>query len=177
VSASTLRRAHAIHPISAVQSEYSPWSRNADIAMIDACAEIGAAFVAFSPLARGFLTDVDINPPDFADRDIRRAMPRFQSPNFERNAALLPAFRALAREAGCTAAQLALAWALGRAPHVHVIPGTTKIEHLRENFAAADLRISADMRARIDATINDRTIAGARYNDATLAEIDTERFA
>ncbi len=138
VSADTLRKAHKVHPIAAVQSEYSLWSRNAEIAVIEACAELGAAFVAFSPVARGFLA-ADLDPEHFAEKDIRRGMPRFQSPHFEKNAKLLPLFRQIAKEAGCMPAQLALAWVLQKAPHMHVIPGTTSIPHLEENLAAADM--------------------------------------
>ena len=104
VSAETLRKAHAVCPITAVQSEYSLWSRNAEVAVLDACAELGATFVAFSPLARGFLTDTDIDPDSFAEKDIRRGMPRFQEPHFSMNRKLLPAYRELARDAGCSAA-------------------------------------------------------------------------
>ncbi len=175
VSAPALLRAHRVCRISAVQSEYSLWSRNADIAVIDACAEIGAAFVAFSPLGRGFLTGVDLQPPTFSDKDIRRAMPRFQPPHFERNAMLLPAFRALATRKGCTPAQLALAWVLGRAAHVHAIPGTTKIAHLHDNIAAGD-DLSKEMREQLEQLFGPGAVSGARYNAATQAEIDTEEF-
>ncbi len=174
VSASILLRAHRVCRISAVQSEYSLWSRNADIAMIDACAAVGAAFVAFSPLGRGFLTSVDLEPDNFAENDIRRAMPRFQAPHFEHNAALLPAFRALAREANRTPAQLALAWVLGRASHVHAIPGTTNIAHLYENLSAPDFTLTAEVRDRLTSLFRPDAISGARYNDATMAEIDAE---
>ncbi len=176
VSASILLRAHRVCRISAVQSEYSLWSRNADIAVIDACAAIGAAFVAFSPLGRGFLTSVDLEPDGFAENDIRRAMPRFQAPHFAHNAAILPAFRALARKANRAPAQLALAWVLGRAPHVHAIPGTTVIAHLEENLAAPDFTLTAEARDQLSSLFRPDAISGARYNDATMAEIDTEQF-
>jgi len=175
VSAATLRRAHAVHPIAAVQSEYSLCTRNPEIAVMDACRELGAAFVAFSPLARGFLTG---EPPDaeaFDAKDIRRAMPRFTPANHQANLGLLTEYRALAREAGCSPAQLALAWVLSRGPHVLAIPGTTRVAHLEDNLGGA-VALPADIVTRLDALINQRTVAGRRYNQATQAEIDTEEF-
>ena len=176
VSAATLRRAHAVHPIAAVQSEYSLCTRNPEIAVLDACRELGAAFVAFSPLARGFLTH---EPPDadaFDTKDIRRAMPRFTPSNHKANLELLTEYGALAREAGCSPAQLALAWILSRGAHVLAIPGTTSVAHLEDNLGGA-VTLPADIGARLDALINQRTIAGRRYNQVTQAEIDTEEFA
>jgi aryl-alcohol dehydrogenase-like predicted oxidoreductase len=174
VSAATIRRAHAVHPIAAVQTEYSLWTRNAEVAVLDTCRELGIAFVAFSPLARGFLTgglrDVSGLPP----KDIRLAMPRFQPPHFERNLQLLGGLEAIARELGCSMGQVGLAWLLARAPHIIPIPGTTRIDHLRENLGALDVRLPEDTRARLDALINPRTVSGPRYNAATLPEIDTE---
>lgn len=176
VSAVTLRKAHAVHPIAAVQSEYSLWSRNAEVAVLGACNELGVTFVAFSPLARGFLTDSDIDPDAFAEKDIRRGMPRFQEPHFAKNCELLPGYRALAREAGCTSAQLALAWLLHRHPGIHVIPGTTSSDHLEENFKALDISLSNSVMSRVDQLINATTVSGPRYNAATQAEIDTEEI-
>lgn len=174
VSAVTLRKAHAVHPVAAVQSEYSLWTRNPEIAVLDACCEIGATFVAFSPLARGFLTgslrDVTSLPP----KDIRRAMPRFQGDNFTRNLKLLNGFAALARENDCTMGQLALAWLLAKAPHVVPIPGTTRLDHLAENAAAADMRLTPAAIERMERLINPQTVSGPRYNATTLPEIDTE---
>ena len=137
-SAETIRKAHSVHTIAAVQSEYSLWSRNAEIAVLDTCAELDIAFVAFSPLARGFLTSVDQDPARFGEKDIRRGMPRFQEPHFTANCRLLPKYRAIATEAGCTPAQLALAWLLGRGEHLHVIPGTKSVSHLEEDYGAPD---------------------------------------
>lgn len=174
VSAVTLREAHAVHPIAAVQSEYSLWTRNPEIAVLDACRDIGATFVAFSPLARGFLTgslrDVTSLPP----KDIRHAMPRFQGDNFTRNLKLLNGFAALARETDCTMGQLALAWLLAKAPHVVPIPGTTRVDHLAENAAAADVRLTPAAIERMELLINAQTVSGPRYNATTLPEIDTE---
>jgi hypothetical protein len=177
VSVATLEKAHAVHPIAAVQSEYSLWSRNPELGMLDACARIGAAFVAFSPLGRGFLTGVDVQPESFVDKDVRRSMPRFQSPNFAANVKLLVGFRETAAEAGCTPAQLALAWLLQQGPHVLPIPGTTSVEHLAQNRAAASIELDPQVFVRVAAIIDQRTVAGARYSAANLAEIDTEEFA
>ena len=177
VSVATLERAHAVHPIAAVQSEYSLWTRNPELGMLDACAKIGAAFVAFSPLARGFLTDVDVHPEAFVEKDVRRAMPRFQAPSFAANSQLLADYRALAVEANCSPAQLALAWLLQKAPHVLPIPGTTSVEHLAANVAAASVALEHGVVERLEALINEKTISGPRYSAATLAEIDSEEFA
>lgn len=176
VSVTTLKKAHAVHPIAAVQSEYSLWTRNPELGILDACREIGAAFVAFSPLGRGFLTDVDIQPEGFVDKDVRRAMPRFQPPHFQANARLLAAYRNAAAAAGCTPAQLALAWLLQKAPHILPIPGTTSVAHLEEDFAAATISPPPEIVARLEELINEETVSGRRYSAATQAEIDTERF-
>lgn len=176
VSAATLRRAHAVHPVSAVQNEYSLWTRNVEIAVLDACRDIGATLVAFSPLARGFLTGTLRDPSTLAPKDIRRGMPRFGEAHYAANVRLLEPFAAFAREAGCTMAQLALAWLLAQGEHVVPIPGTTRIAHLEENLGAADLRIDADLLERVGALINERTVSGARYSEAAQADIDTEEF-
>lgn len=177
VSAETLRRGHAAHPIAALQSEYSLWSRNAEIAVLDACNELGIAFVAFSPVARGFLTSVDLDPAAFAEKDIRRGMPRFQDPHFAGNRRLLPEFRDIARDAGCTPAQLALAWVLRHGDNVHAIPGTTSADHLEEDFAALGIELDDDIVGRVEALFDRNAISGPRYPAATQAEIDTEEFS
>lgn len=174
VSAATLRRAHAVHPIAAVQSEYSLWTRNPEIALLGTCRELGIALVAFSPLARGFLTDAVPAPAAFSPQDIRRGMPRFQAPHFGANLQLLEEYGRLAREAGCTRAQLALAWLLQKAAHVVPIPGTTSSAHLEENVGAAQVRLSANLVARLERLINSSTVSGARYPPQTQEEIDTE---
>jgi aryl-alcohol dehydrogenase-like predicted oxidoreductase len=176
VSATTLRRAHAVHPIAAVQTEYSLWTRNAEIAVLDVCREIGAAFVAFSPVARGFLTTA---PPDVATlgaKDIRRSMPRFEPQHYAANLRLLDGYRAIAHDAGCTPAQLALAWLLHRGEHIVPIPGTTSIAHLRENLGAASVRLNADVMARLDALINRQSVSGPRYSPQSSSEVDTEEY-
>lgn len=174
VSADTLLKVHALQPVAAVQSEYSLWSRNAEVAVLEACAGIGAAYVAFSPLARGFLADTNLDPGSFAEKDIRRNMPRFREPHFGRNRELLPDYERIAADVGCTPAQLSLAWVLHRAPHIHVIPGTTNPEHLEENFRALDVALEDDVMAELDALINVGTVSGARYPAAAQKDIDTE---
>jgi aryl-alcohol dehydrogenase-like predicted oxidoreductase len=177
MSAATLRRAHAVHPIAAMQSEYSLWTRNPEIAVLDACRELGVGFVAFSPLARAYLCGTLHDPPNELDAgDIRRGMPRFNADNYAKNRALLTEYAAIAREAGCTMPQLALAWLLAKDPIVVPIPGTRKPDYVVENLGAAPIRLTADVVARLDALINERTVAGPRYNDVAQAEIDTENF-
>ncbi|OYD55181.1 aldo/keto reductase [Thauera propionica] len=180
VSADTLRRAHAVHPVAALQTEYSLWTRNPEIAVLDACRELGVSFVAFSPVARGFLAGALTDPAQvaaFEAKDIRRAMPRFQSAHFAANLRLLDGYLGLAREAGCTPAQLALAWLLAKGTDILPIPGTTSLAHLEENLKAADIALAPDLVARLEALINARTVSGPRYPAATQVEIDTEEFA
>jgi aryl-alcohol dehydrogenase-like predicted oxidoreductase len=176
VSAATLRRAHAVHPIAAVQTEYSLWTRNPEIAVLDACREIGAAFVAFSPLARGYLGGELRDVATLDAKDLRRSMPRFEASNYANNLRQLAGFEALAAERGSTPAQLALAWVLARGEHVLAIPGTTKIAHLRDNVGAAQIELDAATVARLDALINRHTIVGSRYDAAAQAGVDTEEF-
>ena len=177
MSADTLRRAHAVHPVAAMQTEYSPWTREADIAVLDACAELGTTFVAFSPVGRGALAGGVPDPSALMDGDIRRAMPRFQGENWAHNQALIAAFAAIASDVGVTPAQLALGWVLARGEHVVAIPGTANIAHLEENFARADWVVDAATVARVDAVINRGTVAGSRYPDFMQRSIDTEVYA
>ena len=176
VSANTLKRAHAVHAISAVQTEYSLWSRNAEIAVLEVCKNIGAAFVAFSPVARAFLADALPDASVLGDKDIRKTMPRFSPENYASNLALLPAYRRLAQQAQCTPAQLALAWLLTRGEHVIPIPGTTQITHLQEDLAANSVTLGAEVLTKVDALINHHTVSGARYNAQASSEVDTEVF-
>jgi hypothetical protein len=176
VSATTLRRAHAVHPIAAVQTEYSLWTRNPEIAVLDTCRELGASLVAFSPVARGFLTGALRDVSAFEAKDIRRAMPRFEPANYARNLALLDGLAPIARDAGCTLAQLALAWLLARGEHIVPIPGTTSISHLEEDLGADSITLSPDAMRQLDALINPRSVAGARYNATNQTEVDTEEF-
>ena len=176
VSAATIRKAHAVHPITAVQTEYSLWTRNPEIAVLDACREIGAAFVAFSPLARAFLTGKLTDVTELDAKDIRRPMPRFAPANYAANLQLLAPYAALAQELGCTQAQLALAWLLHKAPHIVPIPGTTRLDHLQEDLGADAVRLPAGAMARVEALINQQTVVGARYTPQATGEVDTENF-
>ena len=176
VSAATLRRAHAVHPIAALQTEYSPWTRNPELGVLQACKDIGATFVAFSPVARGFLTDVLPDTTALAPQDIRRGMPRFQAPHWEANQALHTQAQALARQAGCTLAQLSLAWLMAQGEHVLPIPGTSNLEHLRENAAAASITVPAGVLAALSALVNTQTVSGNRYGAQARGEVDTESF-
>lgn len=172
-----LRRAHAVHPVAALQSEYSLWVRNPEIAGLDACRELGTALVAFSPVGRGFLADPPADPARFHDVDMRRVMfPRFSPENYLKNLALLDEARVTAREASCTVAQLALAWTLAKGPHVIPIPGTTQQSHLKENHDAASVTLSASQVARLDAHFAPERAAGPRYNPAGQASVTTEMF-
>jgi len=177
VGAETLRRAHAEHPIAALQTEYSPWTRNPEVAVLQACAELGTTFVAFSPVARGFLADGVHDVAKLAEHDLRRTMPRFQGENFTANLKLLEGWKALAREAECTPAQLCLAWVLARGDHIVPIPGTTNVKHMEENAVAVAITLDAALMAKIDALVNPSTVAGPRYNKAAQASVDTEEIA
>ncbi|WP_372784072.1 aldo/keto reductase [Phenylobacterium sp.] len=175
VSAPTLRRAHATHPIAALQTEYSPWTRNPEIAVLDACRELGVTFVAFSPVGRGFLAGGARDPAKFQAGDMRIGMPRFQGEAFEANLRLLAEFEALAREAGCTPAQLCLAWLLKKDPAIVPIPGTTRPKHMRENAGAALVTLSDEAVRKVDDLVNERTVTGSRYSPPMQSVVDTER--
>jgi len=177
VSEATLRRAHAVHPIVALQSEYSLWSRNVEIGVLQACRDIGAALVAFSPTARAFLTGALRDVATLDAKDIRRGMPRFYPENYAANLKLLDGYSAIAQDAGCSMAQLSLAWVLSRGEHVIALPGTTRVVHLEENLSADAVSLSDATLRRLEALINRHTVSGARYNPATQAEVDTEEYA
>jgi hypothetical protein len=174
VSAATLRKAHAVHPVAAVQTEYSLWTRNAETAILDACKELGVTFVGFSPLGRGFLTGGVRELSALHEKDIRLNMPRFKPEHFSKNLGLLEKLAEIARENDCTMAQLSLAWVLSQGDHIIAIPGTTSLEHLRENIRAADFKLTTETLDRLNALINPKTVSGPRYGAATLPEIDTE---
>ena len=176
VSAATLRRAHAVHPITAVQTEYSLWTRNPEIAVLDACRELGVTFVAFSPLARGFLCAELRDVSTLANNDIRRAMPRFAPETYAANLALLDGYLALVREVGCSPAQLALAWLLHKEPTLLAIPGTQNMAHLEDNLTGSHVQLTAQQMQTLDALINTQTVQGPRYNAQNAAEVDTETF-
>ena len=177
MSADTLRRAAAVHPIAAMQTEYSLWTRQAEIAVIEACRELGTTFVAFSPVGRGALANGVGDIGDLGEGDLRPAMPRFQGANWAHNRDLLHRFNALAAAAGATPAQLSLAWVLAQGDHIVAIPGTKNIAHLEENIARWNWQIPAELAAEVDALINHRTVAGHRYSAMMQATIDTEDFA
>jgi aryl-alcohol dehydrogenase-like predicted oxidoreductase len=176
VSATTIRKAHRVHPLTAVQTEYSLWTRNAEVAVLDTCRELGIAFVAFSPLARGFLTGALRDVSTMPAKDIRLGMPRFQAAHFPKNLQLLDGLSTLASEQGCTMGQLALAWVLAQGPHIVPIPGTTRVDHLEENVGATAVTLSQEMQDRLNALINPTTVSGARYAPAVQSEIDTEEL-
>ncbi|MBU7579729.1 MAG: aldo/keto reductase [Porphyrobacter sp.] len=176
-SAAHIREAHAVTPMAAVQTEYSLWSRQAEIAVLDTCRELGITFVAFSPVARGVLADGVRDPAMLAERDLRRTMPRFAPENWPANLALVDAFNAIAAREGVTPAQLSLGWVLARGDHVVAIPGTTDPDHLAENIARADWGMPPALEAELDTLINRHTVAGPRYGPAMQATIDTEDFA
>lgn len=174
VSAATIRAAHAVHPITAVQTEYSLWTRNPEVAVLDTCHELGIAVVVFSPLARGFLTGKLRNLDHLPAQDIRHSMPRFQPEHLPRNLALLDSLAAIAEQNHCTMAQVALAWVLARGEHIVPIPGTTNLEHLAENAGAVDIHLSDETLKALDGLINARTVSGPRYSEAVQKDIDTE---
>lgn len=174
VSAVTLRKAHAEHPIAALQTEYSLWTRNPEIAVLQACRELGVSFVAFSPVARGFLCDKLHDVGTLPEKDIRRGMPRFYPDNYDKNLALMPAYRAIAQDVGCTPAQLALAWLLHQGEDILPIPGTSRPEHVIENMGATQIQLSAAVIEKLNGLINQKTVTGNRYNEQTSQEVDTE---
>ncbi|WP_104203289.1 aldo/keto reductase [Billgrantia saliphila] len=176
ISAATLRRARTEHPIAAVQSEYSLWTRNPEIALIEACREADTALVAFSPLGRGFLTGALREPAAFEEGDMRRHMPRFNAENYPKNLRLLEDFTAVANELGVTPAQLALAWLKAQGNDIIPIPGTRSVEHMRENLAAEPLSLDNPTVARLNAMMTPNQVAGARYSEAQQADVDTEEF-
>jgi aryl-alcohol dehydrogenase-like predicted oxidoreductase len=167
----TIRRAHAVHPITALQTEYSLWSREPEAELLDLTRELGIAFVAYSPLGRGFLTGA-IDPGALSADDFRRNTPRFSGDNLTHNQALVARLTELATRKRCTPAQLALSWLLARAPHILPIPGTRKLSRLEENIAATDLALGADDLAAIDAIVPLNAAAGGRYPAERAALLD-----
>lgn len=176
MSAPTLRKAAAVHPITAVQNEYSLWTRNSEIAVLDACRELGTTFVAFSPLGRGALAGGVRDVTAFDENDFRAGIPRFQKQNWARNLDLIDQFNVIAEEEGVTPAQLSLAWVLSRGEHIVTIPGTGQMEHLEENIARWNWQPAAAVFNTLDALINEKTVAGDRYNASLKQNVDTEDF-
>lgn len=177
VSAATLRRAAAEYPIAAVQNEYSLATRNSELGLLEACRELGTAFVAFSPLCRAFLTGTLRDPQSLPEQDMRRSMPRFSAENYPANLRLLAQVEAIADRLGISCAQLALAWVLAQGEHVHAIPGTTSTDHLDENLGAGDIVLDEATLTELGDIINSGTMNGARYNAGQQRTIDTEEFA
>jgi aryl-alcohol dehydrogenase-like predicted oxidoreductase len=172
-----VREAHAVHPMAAVQTEFSLWTRNVELGVLETCEELGIALVAFSPLGRGALCGVLTDPSMLEDSDLRIKMPRFQPDNWPQNLMLIEQFVRLAEQVGVTPAQLALKWVLSRGENVHVIPGTTNPQHLADNVRAADVEVGQAVLDEADRLINHDTVAGHRYHDAIKPTIDTEEFA
>jgi aryl-alcohol dehydrogenase-like predicted oxidoreductase len=180
VSAATLARAHRVHPIAALQTEYSLWTREPEIAVLQACRSLGVAFVAFSPLGRGFLTDQPPALDDLLTGDIRRNMPRFGAAHLAANAPLQQGLKRLAQQAACSPAQLALAWVLHQGQQhgvqMGVIPGTTRVQHLLDNLGAGAVRLPPALLAELSELFHPRAAQGGRYSVASQAEVDTEQF-
>ncbi|HXW21341.1 MAG TPA: aldo/keto reductase [Rhodomicrobium sp.] len=171
-SAKTVRRAHAAHPISALQSEYSLWERNVENEILPACRELGIGFVPYSPLGRGFLTGTAKRAEDYPRDDFRSRQPRFQGENFDRNMKIVEAVRAIAAEKGAKSGQIALAWLLAQGPDIVPIPGTKRRSYLEENVAAADLQLSQTDLERLEAAAPRGAASGGRYQEAMLSLLD-----
>ena len=171
-SAATLERAHAVHPVTALQSEYSLWSREPEGGALAACRRLGVGFVPYSPLGRGFLTGAVTRPEDFAADDYRRSSPRFQGENFARNLALVAKVKAFAAELGCTAGQLALAWVLAQGDDLVPIPGTKRRKYLEEYVAALQVRLTPAQLAALDAEFPLNAAAGDRYPANMMAALN-----
>lgn len=172
VSAETLRRAHAVHPVAAVQSEYSLWSREPEADMLAACTELGTAFVAYSPLGRAFLTGT-VKTSELADNDFRKRNPRFSGEAEAHNRRLVDALAAFAQARGLASSQVALAWLLNKQPHVIPIPGTRRIPYLENNVRAANVALDAGEIAELDRLFAPGSVAGARYPDAGFVGIES----
>ena len=168
----TIRRAHAVHPISALQTEYSLWSRDPEDAILPTVRELGIGFVPYSPLGRGFLTGQFKNPTDLPSDDYRRNSPRFQGEAFARNLDLVAEIERMAGEKGCTPAQLALAWVLAQGEDIVPIPGTKRRRYLEENLGALDVSLADEDLARIDQVLPPGAAAGTRYPEAGMASVN-----
>jgi len=171
-SAKTIERACAVHPITALQSEYSLWTRDPEDGILEACRRLGVGFVPYSPLGRGFLTGQIKSPADLAQDDYRRHSPRFQGENFDRNLKLVAEVQRLAKQKGCTPAQLALAWVLAQGNDIVPIPGTKRRKYLEENLAALDVQLSADDLKQIDSVAPKNVAAGERYPSHMMSAVN-----
>lgn len=168
----TIRRAHATHPITAVQTELSLWSRDAEADVLPAVRELGIGYVAYSPLGRGFLSGRFKSPADFPEDDFRKNHPRFQGENFEKNIQLVREVEAMASEKGCTAAQLALAWVLAQGEDIVPIPGTKHVRYLDENIGALDVQLTAEDLRRLDQILPPGAASGTRYPEQAMAAVN-----
>lgn len=168
----TIRRAQSVHPIAALQTEYSLWSRDPEGELLETVRELGIGFVAYSPLGRGFLTGRITSVEDLADNDWRRSMPRFEEENFRRNMELVERIKALAAQKGCTPAQLALAWVLAQGNDIVPIPGTKRRRYLEENVGAVDVHLSRKDLAEIDASLPPGSAVGSRYSEPGMRTIN-----
>jgi aryl-alcohol dehydrogenase-like predicted oxidoreductase len=174
VGAVTLRKAHAVHPIAALQSEYSLWTRDPEIAVLKDCKELGVGFVAFSSVGRKYFGGLDTS--SLHEKDIRKSMSRFSGENWQKNLALLPPMQKMADELGFTLAQLALAWVLHKGEHVCSIPGTTDAQHMLDNFKAGSIAVTTAQLQQLNEMINRHNVSGARYDAQSQSEVDTEHF-
>ena len=172
VSSATLRRAHAVHPISALQSEYSLWTREVESDVLPTLTDLGIGFVPFSPLGRGFLSGELKHPDDLGANDFRRNLPRFQGENFFKNLGLVEAVKTLALEKGVTPGQLALAWVLGKGDQVVPIPGTKRLKYLQENMRALEVALSPTEISKLEAVFPVGASAGERYGEANMKLVD-----
>jgi len=171
-SAETIRRAHAVHPIAALQSEYSLWSRDVETDVLPACRELGIGFVAYSPLGRGFLTGQFQKPEDLPENDRRRMFPRFQEENFQQNIRLVERVEAIAASKGCKPAQLALAWVLAQGRDIVPIPGTKRRKYLEENVKAVEVELTEEDLTRINEIARPEAVAGTRYPESGMAALN-----
>ena len=168
ISAATLRKAHAVFPVTALQTEYSLWTRDPEEELLETCRELGIAFVAYSPLGRGFLTGQIKKFEDLAEDDFRRGSPRFQGDNFQKNLDLVVQLQEFAKQKGCTASQLALAWVLAQGDHIFPIPGTKRIKYLEENVESTELNLTKEELKTLDTILPKNAAAGLRYTEAAL---------
>lgn len=171
-SAATLRKAHAVHPVTALQTEYSLWSREPEDELLQTCKELGIAFVAYSPLGRGFLTGQIKKFEDLDATDYRRHSPRFQGENFEKNLQLVSKIEEMAEKKNCTASQLALAWVLAQGDHIFPIPGTKRIKYLEENIGAVNIKLSNEELEEIDTIVPKDAAAGMRYPESFMSSVN-----
>jgi len=167
-----LRRAHSVHPITALQSEYSLWTRDAEAEVLPACRQLGIGFVPFSPLGRGFLTGQIKTPQDFPEGDMRRQLPRFQGENFRLNIELVIRLEEMATQKGCTPAQLALAWVLAQGEDIVPIPGTKRQQYLEENVGALDVVLDYGELQEINESMPLDAAVGSRYSEAMMQMIN-----